>query len=394
MAPSLTKRIVSLVAAGVFLLGACGSDDNAADDTAVSATTSAETATVDGPTEPDSNDLTGVCFSPVVVQTDWYPQAEHGGIYELLGDDYTVDAARGATTGSLVFRGVDTGVDLEIRAGGPFIESPVVTEMFLDGGIMFGYVGTDVALSRYSETPTLAVFNALVKNPQVILWDASKHPDAKTIADIASQVSAVSVFGDRPYMRYLVAQGVVPADKVDSNYKGSLVLATDDIAHQGFATSEPFRYSNLESGKVETAYQLVHDAGWTSYPQNLAINKLRLEALRPCLTKIVPMMQQAQIDFITSPDRTVATLLDVVAQLATTWSQSPELAAYAVDTMKSLGIVGNGDTPTFGDFELPRIDDFIARATPILREQGLNVPDVTAADVATNEFLDKSISLP
>lgn len=394
MAPSLTKRIVSLVAAGVFLLGACGSDDNAADDTAVSATTSAETATVDGPTEPDSNDLTGVCFSPVVVQTDWYPQAEHGGIYELLGDDYTVDAARGATTGSLVFRGVDTGVDLEIRAGGPFIESPVVTEMFLDGGIMFGYVGTDVALSRYSETPTLAVFNALVKNPQVILWDASKHPDAKTIADIASQVSAVSVFGDRPYMRYLVAQGVVPADKVDSNYKGSLVLATDDIAHQGFATSEPFRYSNLESGKVETAYQLVHDAGWTSYPQNLAINKLRLEALRPCLTKIVPMMQQAQIDFITSPDRTVATLLDVVAQLATTWSQSPELAAYAVDTMKSLGIVGNGDTPTFGDFELPRIDDFIARAIPILREQGLNVPDVTAADVATNEFLDKSISLP
>ncbi|MFM8265459.1 MAG: hypothetical protein ACKOAI_05265 [Acidimicrobiia bacterium] len=349
---------------------------------------------MDGPAQPDPNDLSGVCFSPVVVQTDWYPQAEHGGIYELLGDDYTVDAARGATTGSLVFRGVDTGVDLEIRAGGPFIESPVVTEMFLDGGIMFGYVGTDVALSRYAETPTLAVFNALVKNPQVILWDAGKHPDAKTIADIAMEVPSVSVFGDRPYMRYLVAQGLVPADKVDSNYKGSLVLATDDVAHQGFATSEPFRYENLDSGAVRTAYQLVHDAGWTSYPQNLAINKLRLEALRPCLTKLVPMMQQAQIDFVTSPDRTVATLLDVVTQLATTWSQSEELADYAVNAMKSLGIVGNGETVTFGDFESPRIDDFIASAIPILREQGLNVPDLTAADVVTNEFLDKAISLP
>lgn len=395
MASPVTRRVVSLVTAGVLVLTACGGADDvddAADDTDVTA--DADPATVDGPAQPDPNDLSGVCFSPVVVQTDWYPQAEHGGIYELLGDDYTVDAARGATTGSLVFRGVDTGVDLEIRAGGPFIESPVVTEMFLDGGIMFGYVGTDVALSRYAETPTLAVFNALVKNPQVILWDAGKHPDAKTIADIATEVPAVSVFGDRPYMRYLVAQGLVPADKVDSNYKGSLVLATDDVAHQGFATSEPFRYENLDSGAVRTAYQLVHDAGWTSYAQNLAINKLRLEALRPCLTKLVPMMQQAQIDFVTSPDRTVATLLDVVTQLATTWSQSAELAAYAVNAMKSLGIVGNGDTATFGDFESPRVDDFIASAIPILREQGLNVPDLTAADVATNEFLDKAISLP
>jgi predicted small secreted protein len=394
MASPVTHRVISLVAAGAFVLAACGSDDNANITEDVSVTSSAESATAHGPAQPDPDELSGVCFSPVVVQTDWYPQAEHGGIYELLGDDYTVDATRGATTGSLVYRGVDTGVDLEIRAGGPFIDSPVVTEMFLDGGIMFGYVGTDVALSRYAETPTLAVFNALVKNPQVILWNADKHPDANTIANIATEVPAVSVYRYGPFVQFLVEQGAIPFDIVDANYKGNLLLATDDVAHQGFATSEPFRYANLDSGAVQTAYQLVHDAGWTSYPQNLAINKFRLEALRPCLTKLVPMMQQAQIDFVMSPDRTVATLLDVVTQFATTWSQSAELAAYAVDTMMSLGIVGNGDTATFGDFESPRIDDFIASAIPILREQGLNVPDLTAADVATNEFLDKAISLP
>jgi hypothetical protein len=349
----------------------------------------AETSIVGNPL-----DLADVCASPVVVQTDWYPQAEHGGVYELLGDDYTVDAQNGSTTGSLVFQGTDTGVDLEIRAGGPFIESPVVTELFLDDAITFGFVGSDVALSRYGEAPTLAVFNALVINPQVILWNASKHPAVSTIAEITKEVSAVSVFGDRPYMRYLVSQGVVASDKVDTNYKGSLMLATDDIAHQGFATSEPFRYANLESGAIDTAYQLVHDAGWTSYPQNLAINKLRLEALRPCLARLVPMMQQAQIDFVTSPDRTVATILDVVTQLDTTWSQSAELANYAVATMKQLGIVGNGDTPTFGDFESPRLDDFITRAVPILREQGLAIPELAARDIATNEFLNPDISLP
>ena len=391
MASPLKPRVTfrSLAISLVVVLAACGN------------TPSSET-TVPSPTDTtdettpivDTNDLSDTCVSPIVVQTDWYPQAEHGGIYELLGSDYTVDAQRGATTGSLVFQGTDTGVDLEIRAGGPFIESPVVTELFLDDAIMFGYVGSDVALSRYGEAPTLAVFNALTINPQVILWNASEHPGVTTIAEIANEVPAVSVFGDRPYMRYLVSEGVVPNDKVDTNYKGSLMLATDDIAHQGFATSEPFRYANLESGSIETAYQLVHDAGWTSYPQNLAINKLRLETLRPCLAKLVPMMQQAQIDFVASPDRTVATILDVVEQFDTTWSQSAELANYAIATMKGLGIVGNGDSTTFGDFESPRLDDFIVRATPILREQGLTIPDLTASDIATNEFLNPDITLP
>lgn len=390
MGSALTSRwVVRGVAASlVVALAACSSTTSETTiDTESDAIT--ETSTVGNPL-----DLADVCASPVVVQTDWYPQAEHGGVYELLGDDYTVDAQNGSTTGSLVFQGTDTGVDLEIRAGGPFIESPVVTELFLDDAITFGFVGSDVALSRYGEAPTLAVFNALVINPQIILWNASKHPAVSTIAEIAKEVSAVSVFGDRPYMRYLVSQGVVASDKVDTNYKGSLMLATDDIAHQGFATSEPFRYANLESGAIDTAYQLVHDAGWTSYPQNLAINKLRLEALRPCLAKLVPMMQQAQIDFVTSPDRTVATILDVVTQLDTTWSQSAELANYAVATMKQLGIVGNGDTPTFGDFESPRLDDFITRAVPILREQGLAIPELAARDIATNEFLNPDISLP
>ena len=346
------------------------------------------------PTSQRAGSLADVCSPTVAIQTDWYPQAEHGGIYELLGSDYVVDATAGTTTGPLVVDGVDSGVNLQIRAGGPFIESPVVTEMFLDDTIMFGYVGTDVAISRYAEAPTLAVFNALTINPQIILWNADKHPQVSTIAEIAGEVAAVSVFGDRPYMRYLVAQGVVPPEKVDTNYKGNLLLATDNIAHQGFATSEPYRYRTLESGAITTAYQLVHDAGWTSYPQNLAINKLRLEELRPCLTALVPIMQQAQIDFVGDPERTIATIIDVVTQLNTSWSQTPELARYAVDTMQQLGLVGNGTTPTFGDFESPRIDDFIALATPILREQGLTIPDIQASDLATNEFLDTAITQP
>ena len=375
----------SIAITAAVLIAGCASESSLSNSTSSTSTPA---------TLVESTRLDDVCDSTVAVQTDWFPQAEHGGLYELLGGEYTVDAVAGTTTGPLTFRGAATGVNLQIRAGGPFLNSPVVTEMFLDDSITLGYVGTDVAISRYAETPTLAVFNALAVNPQVILWNKALHPTAATISDIAKEVEAVSVYSFGPYVQYLVNAGIIDAKKVDANYKGDFALATRDIAHQGFATSEPYRYRTLESGAINTAYQLVHDAGWTSYPQNLAINKLRLEELRPCLTALVPIMQQAQIDFVGDPERTIATIVDVVTQLNTTWSQTPELARYAVDTMNQLGIIGNGTTTTFGDFESPRIDNFIALATPILREQGLTIPDVQASDLATNEFLDSAITQP
>ena len=66
----------------------------------------------------------------------------------------------------------------------------------------------------------------------------------------------------------------------------------------------------------------------------------------------------------------------------------------SLDEADDLLIVDNGSTDTFGDFESPRLDDFVALAIPILREQGLDIPDISAADVATNEFIDAAISMP
>lgn len=36
----------------------------------------------------------------------------------------------------MTFGGEDLGVQIEIRAGGPFIQSPVVTEMYQDDSIL------------------------------------------------------------------------------------------------------------------------------------------------------------------------------------------------------------------------------------------------------------------
>ena len=373
--------IFSAIAIGISisLLGACGGSDTAATDTTAAAPTTAAS-------------LTDVCPATIVVQTDWFPESEHGGLFQLLGDDALASKDSGAVVGSLVVNGQPTGVNLEIRAGGPFLESPVVTEMYQDNAITFGYVGTDVAITRYTDAPTLAVFNALNINPQVLLWDATKHPEAKTIADAAQTIKTFYVYGDPAWMRYFEAQGLIQTDQVDSNYKGNLLLSTEDAAHQGFATSEPYKYANLESGAITTGYQLIHDAGWNSYAQNLAIRKDRLEELRPCLEKIVPIFQQAQLDYIADPTRANAIILSTVATYDSWWTQSEGDVANGAADQKVMGIIGNGETPTFGDLEEARVNDFIAKATPILREQGLEIADIAAGDITDNTFLDTSIT--
>lgn len=367
-------RLRTSLLAFIGLLGACGQQSTTA------------------PSEESVGSLAESCPSTIVFQTDWFPQAEHGGLYELVGDDYVVSKDDGTTTGSMTLAGEDLGVQIEIRAGGPFIQSPVVTEMYQDDAILMGYVGTDVAISRYADAPTVAVFNALNVNPQVVLWDANRHPEAETLDQVADLVDAVYVFGEPSWVKYLIERGVLQSSQIDSNYQGNLILATENVAHQGFLTSEPFKYENLQTGAIETKSVLIHDLGWTSYPQNLAVRKDRLGELAPCLESLVPILQRAQLQFLEEPERASGIIVDAVATFDSYWTQTLEDTSYSVSTQLEAGIIGNGETSTFGDLEEERVRGFIDIVTPILRDSGREVPELTPADIVDNSFLDTTIS--
>lgn len=335
-------------------------------------------------------ELLASCPERIVVQTDWFPEAEHGGIYELLGADAVTSKDTGATSGSLFVRGVDTGHTLEIRAGGPFLNSPVVTEMYQDDSIMFGYVGLDVAARRSVDAPVTIVFNALNVNPQVLLWNADRHPGMEEIGVVADRVEAVYVFGEPDWITFLSDAGLLDRSKVDGGYQGNPILTTQDVIHQGFLTNEPFLYENRHS--IRTEQVLLHDLGWNNYPQNFAVRSDRLEELSDCLTDLVPVLQTAQLDYIADPSRTNRLIVDAVAALDSFWDQSPEEVAYGATSQRDLGIIGNGGTPTFGDLEIDRVEDFLSKVLPILRAKGVEVGDLGASDLVDNRFLDPTIS--
>ena len=348
--------------------------------------------------------LRGVCPETVVVQSSWFSQVEHFAAYQLLGRGYTVDANRKSVTGPLVASGVDTGVKIQIRAGGPAIGfQQVSAQMYADRSITLGMVPLDEAIQNSASQPVTGVMTPYDVDPLVIMWDPKTNPGWNTIADIGQTDATVLFFsGERTYMDYLLGTGLLRPSQVDGSYDGSpdrLVASRGKIAAQGFATSEPWKWQNeVPAWGKPLTYQLVADSGYPNYRNLLAVRAGDKQKLAPCLKRLVPAFQQATVDFMAKPDPTTDVILSIIAKTKQGYEDSRARSKQAVKIMRDQGLVGNGKTPTVGDFDLDpggRVDRLIKIDTPIFTGQRKSLkPNLTAGDIATNEFLDPTIGLP
>lgn len=378
-----TLRTTAGLLALVMLAG-CADSSKSTDTTAAAAT----------------GTLSGVCPDTVVFQTDWNPEAEHGFVYELVGDGYEVDAAGLRVTGPLVASGVDTGVKVQVRAGGPAVGFTSPTSlMYSDPDIFLAFAATYSQVQNSSEFPTVGVVAPWAINPQIVMWDPATYPDVKTIADLKATGAKVRYFGGLAWMDYFIATGVLDESQADASYDGTpanFVADGGKSAQQGFATSEPYYYENvLEDWGKPVAYQMIHDAGWTSYAQTLATKPENIEQYRECLALLVPMIQQAQVDFVADPTSTNALILDLVAQYNNGWLYDEGQAAASVQLALDNELIANSPDGTLGSFDVARVEEFLAIAVPILEGLGEKVkPGLSSADLVTNEFIDPAIALP
>ncbi|MGD8167694.1 ABC transporter substrate-binding protein [Herbiconiux sp. P16] len=378
-----------LVATSAIALSACSSSSSASDDSTPSADLTI-----------GATDLSGVCPSNIVLQTDWNPEAEHGHLYELLGPDPKIDASNKKVSGPLYSGGEYTGVDVEIRSGGPAIGFQSVTSiMYQDPDIMLGYVSTDEQIQNSADFPTTGVFAPLEKSPLMIMWDPATYPDAKSIKDVTSQGAIVRYFADSTYMEYLKAQGIVPEAQADGSYDGTpanFVADAGKAAQQGFASAEPYIYENEVSDWMKPVdFQLINDTGWDYYQSVMATRTGDLEANADCLKALVPVLQQAEVDYFADPAPVNSLILDLVDQFDTGWVYSQGVADFSVQQMIDLGLVSNGENDTIGDLDDARMSSFFDKAVPILEKIGATPADgLTVDDIYTNEYIDTSIGLP
>ena len=347
----------------------------------------------------DAVNLKGVCPDTVVVQTDWDPESEYGVYYHLLGPNPKIDTKKKLVSGPLVAGGKDTGVRLEVRTGGPSIGfEPVSSQMYKDPSITLGQVSTDESIRFSAKQATLAVMAPMEISPFMIMWDPATYPQFNTIADIGKTDTKVLYFEGDTYMAYLTGTGVLKKSQVDGSYDGkpgNFVAAGGKVAQAGFATSEPYIYQHeVKQWAKPVKYALVNEAGYPFYPQALAIRAADKAKLAPCLKKLVPIVQRAQVDFLANPKATNDFVIDLVTRYHDqAWSYDQGLADYAIDQMR-LNFVNDGDDQTLGNFEVGRIQRMIDIVTPILAGQRQPLKQgLKPSDLYTNEFIDPNIGV-
>ena len=381
-------RLVTVLVAATLAVSACSGPDPDAGGQAASRTAAAG----------DASSLRGVCPATVVVQSSWYPQVEHAAVYQLLGTGSKVDANRKTVSGPLVSSGVNTGVRLEIRAGGPAIGSQQVSaQMAADRSITLGMLNSDELVQQSDAHPLLGVVAPLELDPQILLWDPKAHPDWTTIQDIGLTDVPVLYYQGATYMEYLLRAGILRPSQVDSSYTGTpdrFVASRGQMAVVAYATNEPYAWEHeVKQWGRPLAYALINDTGYPNYANLLAIRPADRSTLDGCLRRLVPMIQRAEVDYLAKPEATTELIVRAVAaQRGFTYTR--ELADYAVDTMRRLGIVDNGKDRTLGNFDPRRLQRMIDILAPIFAGQNKPVrTGLTPDGLATNQYIDPAIGL-
>lgn len=386
------RSTTTTLLAGALALGlvaaACGSDDSGSDET--------------GSGETGSGDGEAVCPTNMVIQVDWWPEVEHGGTYQLMGDGAEADAEQFTYSGPIdpayAVGGIET---LEIRAGGDAIEfQPVSAVMKTDQDIVLGYNNSDDIIQAAPTVELTAVAATLERNPQMIMWDPTQlEVDKADPTSIAATGARVLHFPGQAYIEFLISSGAMTADQSDPNYGGApdqWVANGGDFIQQGFATNEIYKYANLidwkDGAPAPVDFLLIDELGWQPYPGSYAVLTERLEELSPCLELFVPKLQQAWVDFLADPDAVGDEIIAVTEEYDNFWTLSPELNQTAYELFDSTGIGSNGPDDTYGNFDDERLTRLFDQMSEILAEEGIELPDgYTAASAYTNEFIDPSI---
>jgi len=142
------------------------------------------------------------------------------------------------------------------------------------------------------------------------------------------------------------------------------------------------------------SFQKLADYGYSVYPSPLSVRADRLEELRPCLEKLVPIMQRAQLDYLADPGPTNALIVELVEAYQTGWTYSADVADYTVRSLREQGLLTNDPASgVFGQFDPARMQQIVATFGPILQSQGTITEMPDPASLYTNEFIDPNIRM-
>ncbi len=177
----------------------------------------------------------------VKLQTDWYPQPEHGGFYMALLKGYYKDA----------------GLDVQILPGSPYITGEQLVSV---GSVQFAMGSSDRMIEAVAGgQPLLAVGATMQHDPQAVMVHAESP--VHNFADLNGH--AISVRPPATWFEYIVKRfGLKDVREVPATYSVANFIKDPEYIQQIFVTSEPFY---VKKAGIPLRTLLISETGYDPY---------------------------------------------------------------------------------------------------------------------------------
>jgi hypothetical protein len=383
-----TTAVLLALSLGV-VAAACGDDEETSEATDAAGT---DTTAAGGSDTTAAAGGENVCPEELVIQTDWYPELEHGGTYQLIGPNGTADKDTISYFGPVQPQYAVGGLET-IRIKTVNFDKGNSAQL-LDGDADMAYIGFGDVIKDSAAIDMVVVMKTLDKDPQMLMWDPTQY-DIQEPADIAETGAPVLHFPGPPaYIDYLIGMGYMTEDQSDPSYDGSdakWVAEGGSVIQQGFASNEVYKYENeinwKDGAPADVSFFTVGEMGFDNYPASLTMMKTRAEELDACLTLLIPKMAQAWVDFFNDPKPITDAMIQINETHDGFWGLSEGIneAGLAVVAEKELG--ANSADGTYCSIDPDRAQGIYDTVKPIYDAQGVEiVDDVTT--VYTNKYCE------
>lgn len=318
-------------------------------------------------------------LTPVEIQLNWKPEAEHGGYYAAVVHGFYAEE----------------GLDVKLTPGGP--GTPLM-ESVATNRIPFGVDNADKLLrARAEEADVVAVFAPIQDSPRCIM--VHEESGIKRLVDLGDgEVTTLAWNSSQPFAQYLLKN--LDLSKLEmTKYSGvGPFLLDKKSAMQAYSISEPF-VARQQGAKPVVL--MLSEMGFNTYTSLLLTNQQVLKEQPELVRKVVRASQRGWLKYLTQGEETNRYIAGLNEEMPV------EVLAFGVQELNSLRVfdkvlenTGYPETPkamndkvaetrrgqqqTIGRMELDRWQTLVRQ----LEEIQLIEPGSTNAKAAfTTEFL-------
>lgn len=294
----------------------------------------------------------------VTLQTDWYPQPEHGGFYQAVAEGYYADE----------------GLDVEIIAGGP---GAFTAQKIAMGNVDFSIGRSDDIIIGHGRGLPLIIVAALMQHdPQGIM--VHKESGIETWKDLDGK--AIMTTPGTAFIEIIERIHDIEVDIIPLDYGMDRFLANKDFIQQNFITNEPF-YVAQKGANPHTL--LISDGGFNPY--RVIFTSKRFARQNPDIVeKFVRASIKGWNSYLSGPrDNANAIIAKENSKM------KPDFMEFSVAAMKEYQLV-TGD-PALGEATGLITKERIQEQIDQLHEIGMIEEKPEVSDVMTTEFLPDNL---